>query len=371
MATTASSLMPHRIILLAVFAVLLGESSFAQCVWGSFDGTRINYTEGVFTTGTDHAKLRALVTGNKASLATATPTITASYLSKIQVFYTSLLHDTMGTPTKAEMTLLQGWVKAGGTLIVSGDVIGLKGYQAMTGWLGMGNWHAGPTCKVNGIIDPLSFNLDIINNVKEFYYCTNALFSVGPGAEVLGNDVNYQPFLCLFDPTPERAGRVLVLGDHNLFTDPYIDNTATAQNTTLATNIVRWACKCPTGATAIPYGLGLAGRNGVPKIVASGRPIHGTQIQVTAGNSSGATSSGILLLGLQQTSVRYLGGTLLTRPDAIFPIVVPTAGFVLPVPVPDTPNLCGVQIHLQVLQLDSAASQGVSFTGGLRLTPGK
>ena len=55
---------------------------------------------------------------------------------------------------------------------------------------------------------------------------------------------------------------------------------------------------------------------------------------------------------------------------------VPAAGFSIPFPVPDLSVLCGVSpanllFYVQLLQIDVAAAQGVSFTPGLKFKLGK
>jgi len=47
------------------------------------------------------------------------------------------------------------------------------------------------------------------------------------------------------------AGRILVTGDHNMFTDSYIGS---ADNTQLANNIAVWACGGPVAVEPATWG---------------------------------------------------------------------------------------------------------------------
>ena len=100
----------------------------ADCVWGSFDGTRVNYAAGVLSSGSGHTTLRGYIMANGDTVAAGTPTLTAAYLDTVDIFYTSLLNQQTGNLSGAEQTALQAWVAAGGTLIVSADIYQLPGY---------------------------------------------------------------------------------------------------------------------------------------------------------------------------------------------------------------------------------------------------
>jgi hypothetical protein len=108
----------------------------------------------------------------------------------------------------------------------------------------------------------------------------------------------------------------------------------------------------------------------VPSLGASANPVLGTTINLLAGNSLGAATQAALVIGVQQTSLPFLGGTLLVVPLVAPPVNVPAGGAQLPLGIPLDDNLCGVPVLVQVLLLDGGASQGVAFTRGLRLDLG-
>ncbi len=123
---------------------------------------------------------------------------------------------------------------------------------------------------------------------------------------------------------------------------------------------------CPAGSNN--YGTGLTGKNGVPTLTASAPPVIGKSINLLASNSSGAPTSGLLVVGLKSVSIPFLGGRLLADPVVLNNVPVPIGGLVLPVTIP---NVCGASVYVQVLQRDQAALAGVSMTPGLRLVLGK
>ena len=346
-----------------VLAIVMGSLP-GQCVWGGFDQSRLNYPGGVVRTG-DHQKLRGILSTARATLATPTASLTRSYLNSIDVFYTSLLSKQAGTLSAAEQTELQAWVRAGGTLVVTGDVFPAAAYESFTAWLGITSWFADGSCVAEG--KPLGSHR-LTTGVTNYQYCTRGGFDPGLTANVLGEDANGQPFLVLEAGALVGQGRVLVVGDHNLFTDGFID---LAQNRILATNLVHWACRnCSVPASWRNFGAGLAGANGIPQLVPTGNPVNGRTLFLAGGSSSGLPSQGLLVLGFGQVSVSLLGGTMLVRPDLPLNISIPPAGFLLPVQVPGATSLCGVPLYAQLLQLDAGAAQSVSFSRGLELIPG-
>jgi len=117
------------------------------------------------------------------------------------------------------------------------------------------------------------------------------------------------------------------------------------------------------------YGQGHPGTNGVPALTADADPVLGSTIGVSIENSSGAATVGVLLAGTQQASISTgFGGTLLLVPQLTVVFNLPAGGVVLPFTVPTVGT--GLALHLQLLQQDPGASNGVSFTPGLRLRLG-
>lgn len=212
------------------------------CRWGSFDATRINYPDGPLT-GAAHTTLSTIITANGGTIAPATPALTAAYLGSVNVFYTSLLSTTTGTLSAAEQAALQAWINAGGTLIVTADIFPLPAYESFTQVYGVTGYTA-----ISGSGNGTTVNAHpIIAGVSSFNYTTNSTFSYGGDALRIGVDFANNTFMVVLEPATgfPHAGRVLVTGDHNMFTNSFIGN---ADNTRLANNIAQWACH---GATAV------------------------------------------------------------------------------------------------------------------------
>jgi hypothetical protein len=239
----------RRLLTAILFLALASGSAAAQqCVWGSFDASRINYPGGPLT-GTEHSTLRGIITGAGGTIGAATPTLTAAYLAGVDVFYTSLLSTSTGVLSAAEQTALQAWVNAGGTLIVTGDIFPIPAYDSFTGVYGV-TWT--PLSGV-GIGTTVGAH-PIIAGVTNFSYNTQSTFTLGAGALVLGNDAGGQRFMAVFElgtGFPHGGGRLLVFGDHNMFTNSMI---AQSQNTRLAQNFAGWACSGPVAVEPTTWG---------------------------------------------------------------------------------------------------------------------
>lgn len=343
-----------------------------NCLWGSFDASRINYAGGVLTNGTSHVNMRNVIAANGGTLAPATPTLTAAYLARVQVFYTSLLNTSTGTLSAAEQTDLQNWVAAGGTLIVTGDIFPLPAYESFTAFYGVTGWTAISNCATGGSPANVVAAHPVTVGISATRYCTNGTFTYGANARLLENDGSTatNPFMVVLEPATgfTSGGRILVLGDHNLFADAYILN---GDNQTLAANIVRWACGCPSAVWS-NYGSGWPGTSGVPALTASGNPVLGASINVLLGNSAGLVTPGALLVGVTPTSLATgFGGTLLVVPLVNLPVSVPVAGASFPITVPAARALCGASVYFQAVEVDRGASHSVSFSRGLQLLVGQ
>jgi hypothetical protein len=123
------------------------------------------------------------------------------------------------------------------------------------------------------------------------------------------------------------------------------------------------------------YGSGLAGTGGlVPQIGGTGCPASKQPVSIDVTNGRGG-APGALFVGVAQSSIPVLGGTLLTLPIVFLPSFLggtpgqggagsASIGFTAPC----NPNLSGVSIYWQAVYLDPAAVQGISFTPGLKMT---
>lgn len=119
------------------------------------------------------------------------------------------------------------------------------------------------------------------------------------------------------------------------------------------------------------YGKGWAGTNGVPTFTPKSDPVVGKNLKIDLENSLGATTSGLLVIGLSQASIKTSkGGTLLVAPLLFTPLSIPAGGLTISGTIPDDLTLYGLDVDLQALEFDAGASKGVSFTQGLDLSLG-
>jgi len=124
-------------------------------------------------------------------------------------------------------------------------------------------------------------------------------------------------------------------------------------------------------AARVAYGSGWAGSLGTPALTASADPILGTSISVDATNSLGAATVGLLILGgYPIDEPTGLGGSLLAAPEFLVPMSIPVTGSSQLGTLPVDPVWSGIELFLQVLEVDAGASHGVSFTPGLELILG-
>jgi hypothetical protein len=88
-------------------------------------------------------------------------------------------------------------------------------------------------------------------------------------------------------------------------------------------------------------------------------------------NSLQTKTLAALFIGLTPTDLpTSYEGHLLVAPSNTFLFSLSAAGVAIPGTVPCNPVLCGRSIYVQGLEVDPGASQGVSFTQGLRLVLG-
>ena len=229
----------QRWIIGAACVGMVASASSAQCVWGSFDASRINYAGGVLSTGSNFVTLRGLIMGGGGTLAAGTSELTSAYLAGVSVFFTSLLTNNEVPLSASEQAALQAWVASGGTLIVTADIFNLPGYNSFTSFLGVTNYvsisHQGSGPVINA--HPLTAG------VATMSYNTNATFSIPASALTLANDALGNRYSAVMDPATGFAGpgRLFIVGDHNMLTETLIN-----ANLTLATNMVAWACDAPS-----------------------------------------------------------------------------------------------------------------------------
>jgi FG-GAP repeat protein len=116
------------------------------------------------------------------------------------------------------------------------------------------------------------------------------------------------------------------------------------------------------------YGFGWPGTHGVPGLTSQADPAVGKTLKLDLGNSAGAATTAMLMLGLSKASIPTgKGGTLLVSPLLFLPLSLPVGGLTLSGQVPNDPSLYGLDLYLQAIELDPGASKGLSFTTGLDL----
>jgi FG-GAP repeat protein len=116
------------------------------------------------------------------------------------------------------------------------------------------------------------------------------------------------------------------------------------------------------------YGSGWSGKNGVPQFVSLDDPQPGYLVTLKLDNSLGATTPGVLFIGLADANLPSgKDGTILVSPLVILPLSIPAGGALLTGTLPPDPSLYFLDIYLQAIEADSFASKGLSFTPGLEL----
>ncbi len=224
----------------AAIALALALASAAvadDCNWGSFDDSRVNYSEGTLNGGV-HGTLRSIIAGHGGTVLAGTPLLTSTYLADVDVFYTSLLSTSTGELSSAEQAALQGWISAGGTLVVTADIFPLAAYESftahygVTGYANLGN---------NSTGTPVGSH-PIVTGVTGYRYNTESTYSYGSDALLIGNNGMGDDFMIVMEPGTgfTAGGRILVFGDHNMFADNMIN---LSDNEVLANNFVEWACE--------------------------------------------------------------------------------------------------------------------------------
>ncbi|MDM7913851.1 MAG: DUF4350 domain-containing protein [Candidatus Eisenbacteria bacterium] len=231
--------MRHWLPILAcafLLATAAAPSGAQECAWGSFDATRINYEDGQLNGGA-HILLRGIITSHGGTILPGTPVLDANYLAQADVFYTSLLAINGGQLSAAEQSALHDWIAAGGTLIVTADIFPLDAYESFTAFYGVTGYVA---LSENGTGSVVADH-PITEGVQAFNYVTQSTYNYPANALRLADDANGRVFAVVMEPATgfDAGGRILVLGDHNAFTDSQIIG---ADNSTLANNFAEWAC---------------------------------------------------------------------------------------------------------------------------------
>ena len=239
----------RRVAVVAAGLLVAFGSSLAQAtVWGSFEPSRMAYATGALQ-GAVHSTFRGLIEDHGDEVATGTDLLTPEYLAGVDVFYTAMLSDgtgptagALGTLSLDERAALQEWIAAGGTLIVTPDSNGFDGPFPIV----YDSWLAdyGVTDFVFvfsfAVADPVVVHpiTDGVGSISLDGYVTYTYPSEG---EILATvDGGLEPLIVVLEPQTgfTAGGRILVVSDHNAFTNNYIGDLS---NTPLAENIIAWA----------------------------------------------------------------------------------------------------------------------------------
>lgn len=199
--------------------------------------------------GSAHDDLRAAIEAAGDTVAASTPALSDTYLDGVDVFYTGMLSGgtgatagDLGTLSAVEAAALEAWIEGGGTLVITVDSTGLPGdafadvYASWGAVFGM--------AEVGYVVDegtsaPIGAH-PVSTGVGSYAWVNHTTFTLADDALVLGEASTMTEFIAVLEPATGFAtgGRVLVVGDHNMFTDSFL---GTADNAALAANIVDWA----------------------------------------------------------------------------------------------------------------------------------
>lgn len=349
----------------AIASILLSSTAGAAD-WGSFDSSRINYANGVFTTG-GYADLRAKVQAAGGSIAPATNLLTPQYLDSIDVFFTSMLDLATGVLTNNEQAALIEWVKCGGTLVVSAEYFTITANDSFLKPFGITTADSGNPA---GMAVP-TMNHPLVTNVPSLSYSGDAVLTLGSGVQILMKNPDSNAFAAVVDGTPEVGiGRVFAMGDHG----PFLDG-GSVNGGQFRQNLVQWAdtpLPCPNATASWGnYGVGWPGTLGVPFLGLDQAPVVGEEFTMTLKTNQANSTQALFLFGSSPLNLpSALGGSLLVVPKIQVLAPIPAFGLSIDAPVDCTTNLCGQGIFMQALVVDPAASHGVAFTRGMQLTFG-
>jgi len=124
-------------------------------------------------------------------------------------------------------------------------------------------------------------------------------------------------------------------------------------------------------ATSTNYGAGFPGAHGIPNLTSNSPPVFGDAVAITVDSSSGIWAPALLALGFERASIpTRAGGTLLVDAPHYYIEAIAPSGLTMPWTVPLDPAFCGLQLDLQVLELDAGAQFGIAFTPGLEWVVG-
>ena len=140
--------------------------------------------------------------------------------------------------SSAEQDAVQTWVSDGGTLIITADISREAVYLAFAAPYGVTSF----TNTSNNAATPNGSH-QLLGGVSSIAYQDGVYFSLNltePLSVLAVTSSTAEPWMLVQEVCGESngLGRVLIVGDHNLFTDTYIGN---ADNVRFLQNIIVWA----------------------------------------------------------------------------------------------------------------------------------
>ncbi len=119
------------------------------------------------------------------------------------------------------------------------------------------------------------------------------------------------------------------------------------------------------------YGAGFTGTLGIPTLTARSPPVLGSILDVDVANSAVISTLAYLLVGAEAAAIPLSKGPeLLVVPSSTLVLALPVGGATISECLDDDPALCGVEVYVQTMMLDTGAAKGLSASPGLKLVLG-
>ncbi|MFG0319610.1 MAG: DUF4350 domain-containing protein [Planctomycetota bacterium JB042] len=283
-------------------------------------------------------------------------------LSAYEVIVISALSAAHSAYSPAEVQKIQAFVQSGGGLLIMGEnsEIPKAGVNSIGAAFDM-------TFNTNKVFpsDTLVTNLathDVSQGIQTVYMRYGGEIQVGTGAAVVGTTQTNQSMIA-----SAHAGRVIGLGDSNLFDDAFLGNH---DNVAFVGSLFAYL----TGGCVSDLGPGLAGAGGLTPELDLGSGSCGGLLTIELADALGGATA-FLLAGTQSAAIPSVGGTVwvdVTAPPAVVvPLPLggsagqPGAGGVLL-----AQNLSAslpLTLTLQFAVFDPNAPFGVALSNGVRV----
>ncbi len=132
-----------------------------------------------------------------------------------------------------------------------------------------------------------------------------------------------------------------------------------------------WVVSSSDFLTAVGfYGSAFPGTLGEPDISISGSPSIGANVSILLESSAPAIVPAVLAAGFAPLALSFYGGTLLVDPHLTLQLNLAPGSSALPIMLPDETQFLGLNIYLQLWQVDAGAPHGVALSRGMHLVLG-